>query len=637
MTGSASDDSRDWRRFVIAHGRGTLASDLATILRQTVGDIERIRAAWTCTKHPHRKPYAELFHLWQGREPADDEWPPPQKQGARGSYHWQGPELALLASLVGQLGKKEIAQILTERLRGLTKDQSAARSPNAVQLAINRIGMLAKDVVGGITTADAAHEIGSPPIIHQAIHKGDIRALRVGKRWVIPHDVWAEWKAKRVFPPAGYVPLSRFKGPLAIRSDKLSEFARLGYVPTAIRCNPFAAGMPSTQNGTWYIDGEVAARLVADRQAGRQMPWHGKPLRDNLRATYQLWLYRNHPATCQTCRDIWGSSGAPADFDQYAVRYPPLAHGAKRHLTIPWSPGLTLREVADKAGCSKSRVRLAIANGALVASRLKGRTYISRTNATRWISNGCSAGNHGQSWISLETACKRHLFTEPDLKTLIAQGKLKSKVGTDGAMRGIVYVSSHQCASLRETTGFTAQEAAQRAGVPLQHFLAVLDGVDWRNAEAIPLVTVQAVIKRLKSRPGYTIEEASQSLDKTPAWVEARIRDGTVKPLRRTWDPDTLYLSEPMMKRLRGYPADPIPEGTPPVDWLRLGDAAFEAGVSTATIIKWAEAGDLTRFRTPTGWRYPRAELRARARLYWRTVRFHRAKPPPWLAAEAKE
>ena len=72
-------------------------------------------------------------------------------------------------------------------------------------------------------------------------------------------------------------------------------------------------------------------------------------------------------------------------------------------------------------------------------------------------------------------------------------------------------------------------------------------------------------------------------------------------------------------------------------DWLRLSDAAFEAGVTTATLIKWAETGALERRQSRIGWLYHREHVRARARLYWSTVRFHRAIPPGWLQADAPE
>ena len=215
------DTDRAWERFVIDHGHQAVARDIAFILRRPVMEISRLRAAGACSKGGRRKNFAELFSLWHGREAADDEWPPPRKSG-QGKYEWQGPELGLLASLVGRLGKTEIAQVLTERLRRLTGDPTAFRSLHSLQVAINRIGMQSRDVIGGITTAEADREIGSLAIVNQAIHKGHIRALRVGRLWVIPHDVWAAWKTRRVFPPAGYVALSTLKQPLSIRSDKLS-------------------------------------------------------------------------------------------------------------------------------------------------------------------------------------------------------------------------------------------------------------------------------------------------------------------------------------------------------------------------------------------------------------------------------
>ena len=634
MTRAGSEDADlAWTRFVVDHGHQADARDLAFILQRRLEDISSLRATGVCSKGQREKRFAELFQFWHGREPWEDDWPPPRKV-RMGEYEWQAPELALLASLVGRLGIDEIAQALTARLKDLTKDPAARRGKTAVQNAISRIGMQSSDVVGGLTTAAAGREIGSLAMINQAIHKRDLRAVKVGRRWVIPHDAWAAWKAQRVFPPDGYVPLSTLKQPLSIRSDKLSEFARMGYVPTAIRCNPYGTGQHSTQFGTWFIDPEVAKRLVADRHAGRPMPWHGKALGDNLRVTYRLWQKRKHPASCKTCTEIWGRHGAPISFEDYERRYPPLAHGAKRHLTFQWTPGLTIAEIARKAGCAVSRVRRATANGTLEASEEGGAMHASKTDMTRWISRGCPVGETRHSWLSLATAGKRYLFTERELKTLVAQGRLKSKTGTQGAMRGIVSVSRQQCATLREQVGFTEQEAARRTGVTVPQLRETLRGVDWRNTGAIPVATVQAVIKRLQSRQGYTIEEAAEALGKDAAWVEDRIRDGTVRLLRTRWDAARLYLSEPMLQRLRAADAKPPSSAPLGKDGLRLGEAALEAGVTAATIVKWSGQGELERIHEPTGWRYPRDAVRSRARAYWQTVRFHRATQPQWLRAE---
>ena len=87
-----------------------------------------------------------------------------------------------------------------------------------------------------------------------------------------------------------------------------------------------------------------------------------------------------------------GKAGAPKEFEDYAKRYPPLAHGAKRHLTMPWTPGLTPDEVAEKAKCDRSRIKRAIATGMLDATK-HGRTiYVTKTDATRWITRKCTVG-----------------------------------------------------------------------------------------------------------------------------------------------------------------------------------------------------------------------------------------------------
>src|SRR5271166_6170957 len=95
--------------------------------------------------------------------------------------------------------------------------------------------------------------------------------------------------------------------------------------------------------------------------------------------------------------------------------------------------------------------------------------------------------NPGSRWrlrSNLETAQQRYLFSIRDLKGFMASGALKSKTGTHGAMRGIVYVSKAQCARLREEIGFTEQEAARRAKITVPQFQDALRGADWRGTSA---------------------------------------------------------------------------------------------------------------------------------------------------------
>lgn len=629
----------DWERFVINNGWHAQANDLAAVVGHPVDAIQRLRATGVCSRLPKAKGFAELFTSWHGREPGEDDWPPPQKRGANGTYEWQQPEVALLASLVGRIGVDDIADVLTARLRELTGDPDAVRTRNAVQVRMNLIGLQTSDVVAGITTNKAAREIGSQAIINQMIHKRELPATRVGRLWVIPYDAWTEWKSKRVFPPDGYVQLSTIRDVLAIRSDKLSEYARMELIPTAVRCNPYGTKGPSSKFGTWWISKEVAEQLVADRRAGRKMPWHGK-YADNLRTSYKLWEKRKHPTACRTCADIWGEQGAPTTFEDFAARYPAIAHGAKRHLTRPWTPGITLEEVAAQSGRSIEVIRLAIANGVL-ASTMDGEIqYVSRTDATRWCARKCPDGESDRSWISLKTASDSYYFTIDELRAFIATGTLTLKIGTAGASRGVEYVSRHQCGQLREQIGFTEEEAAQRLGLTVAHFRYLLDGVDWRKADKIPLITVNAVVKRMRSRNGHSIEEAAVRIGKTAQWVQGRIDDGTIRVSSVPWDKRVLYITDPMLKRLQAAASGDVghakSEKLGP-EWLTLNDAAMEAGVSMATLNEWGNKGELPYREACRKRHYHIEAIRARARKYWQTVRFHRAEPPAWLQEEIRQ
>lgn len=621
----------DWKRFVLAHGWRTHTYELAAVLGQPAADIQRVRNTGACSRLRKGKRFAELFTLWHGRPPLDDEWPAPRNAGGRRAYEWQAPELALLASLVGRLGPVEISEILTKRLREKTGDRHAKRSRMAVHVGMQRIGLQMSDVVGGIALADAAREINAYAAVFQSIRSGKLAAYRISRVWVIPYEAWKAWKAKHVFPPKGYIQLSRLKRPLSIRSDKLSEWARMGYVPTAVRCNPYGTRAKSTKFGSWYVDPKIAAKLIADRRAGRPMPWWGKPEPSNLRITFTLWCRRKHPRSCSTCRQIWGELGAPRSYEEYARRYPPIAHGAKRHLTRPYNRGLKLKEVARFAGRSWAGVRLAVINGMLRATRVGNTLYVSRTDATRWKARRCPCGRDYRSWISIGAAREQYRFTIAELRAFIEQGKLLSKLGTNGPMRGITYVARNQCVQLRETIGFSEEEAARRAGVAIPRFRALLEGVNWRGSKGIPLETVQAVIKRLESREGYTLQEAAAALRTTESWLTERIKDGTIRLSRAKWDRRRLYITEPMLERLKQFKRTPVEREEFGANWLFLSDAAREAGVCTTMICRWAADGELARRPSHLGWRYHRRAVRARARLYWKTVRFHRAIPPEWL------
>ena len=625
-----------WQDFVVAHGYRVRLDHLVHLLQQPAGAITRLRHSGVCV-HGAPRDFAALFALWNGRPPADEDWPRPRRLHRRGQYEWQTPEVQLLASLVGRMGSTEIAEVLTKRLQRLTGDPTAARSRNAVQVRTNLIGLEVGDVVGGMSMKEAARIVGSRSILDHEIRAGKIRTFRVGRLVVIPYDEFDRWKGTRVFPPAGYVKLTKLKTALGIRSDKLSEWARQGRVPSAIRCNPSGTGEKNTQFGTWYIDPKVASKILADRRAGRPMPWWGLGDPANLRVTYRLWQQRQHPDRCVTCRHIWGPAGPPRTFEDYTERYPPIAHGAKRHLTRPYSDGLTLDQVSAHAHLSVSQIKRAIQNGILRAARIGASWYVSQTDATRWKARKCPTGDRAASWLSIPLACKLHSFTPHELQQHIDAGRLTHRIGEFGAQRGIHLVSRQQCSELRAGLGYSEGEAAARVGVSVARLRVLLRGLQWRPAPRIPLEVVKACIKRKYSQEGATIAEVAQILGKTVAWVQHQIKTGTARVARTKWNIHRRYISRPMFKRLATAALDRRrrqPKLTR--EWLHVGPAAHLAAVSIATIAQWANDGVVKTKPSPTGRRFHRRSVITKARRYWLTEarRYKRPRYPDWLQQE---
>lgn len=629
------DQLLDWQQFILDYGFRANVHELAAVLGVKEQEVQAARLCGATKRRKTGLDFSQLFTLWHGRPPEEAEWPAPQLAHPKThQYAWQSRELTLLATLVGTLGAQEIAQSLTERLIRITGDKNAVRTRNAVIIKMQSLGLTTFDMVGGILVSDAGREIGSVAVVRQAITRKELEVERVGSKFKIAYADWEEWKTKRNFPPKGYIQLSTLKEPLGILSDKLSEFARAGLIPTAVRCNPFGAGIRSTKFGTWYVSPETAAQLLADRHAGRPMPWHSQPNNDNLKVTFKLWSERKHPAHCATCATIWGDAGAPNDFEDYQKRYPPLAHGAKRHLTRKWDPGMTFAAVAKDAGVPLKLLKKAIENGMINVTVEGKKQYISKTEATRWKARKCPDGEHHTSWTTLAIAQEQYLFTEQELLELIKAGDLPSRVMDSGPHAGSVAVPRHLCAVLREKRGFSEEEAAARAGVSVAKFRLLLKGADWRKAEGIPLSTVQSVIKRLESKEGYSLEEAAAKLEVSLQWVHERVQDGTVRLMTAKWDVRRPYLTEPMMKRLEAAKSGPARKQRLSAEWMRMSMAAHEAGVSPATIKNWESAGELTGKPVNTGVHYHREAVRAKARLYWDNQRFKRATPPQWLQQE---
>jgi hypothetical protein len=246
-----------------------------------------------------------------------------------------------------------IADVLTERLQQLSNNPSAKRGKNHVQCRINRLGLQAGDLLGGLTTADAARIVGRLSLVNQEIAKGKIRTFRVGHRHVIPQDEFYRWLSTRDEPPDGWVRLASLMKPLGISSDsKLPEYAALGYIPDVVKIGI------CTARGTWFIAPERAKQILEDAVAGRPLPWYGKPLPSNQKAMYGKWQQRKH-RYCRRCTAIW-KGRAPATFEAFCARYEGLTLGEKRHLSrdlskptrssAPWRPRGSVKQAMQAAG-----------------------------------------------------------------------------------------------------------------------------------------------------------------------------------------------------------------------------------------------------------------------------------------------
>lgn len=615
-----------WEAFVAAYGAGTSLRDLAAVLGIPERKLGAIRVTGAPSKRTGKR-FPELFALWHGRQPNDDEWPAPRRTA--GTYEWLGPEDALLATLVGHMSPRAIAPVLTERLRSVTADADAARTPHSVQSRINRLGLQTTDVLGGVTISDAGRRVGGRHVVQHSIRTGILRVERRGRLLVIPYAQWDAYLAARKAPPAGYVQLRQVRDKLGLRSDKLQALAARGLVPTAIRCFPRGVGGASSLHGVFYLDGEVAKKLIDDRLAGRPMPWFRQPDPGNLKVTWKLYQQRRHPATCRKCSDIWGAAGAPGTFEDFGRRYSPLALGAKRHLTFRWDPGHTLAELAARAKITLAHVRRAIDAGTLRAEGSVPR--VTRSEAARWISRGCPAGGGGTSWITLPAAERDYGLSRSELKGLVAGKQLKVKPGTHGAK---LRVSRQQCSDLRKARGYTLDQAAATLGVPPTHATVLLEGLNWRRGDRIALDAIHSARQRMESTEGVTVGQAAEIVGRPAAWVEEQVRNGAIRVSRPVWS-DRVYIAAPMLERLRRAATSPQAE-PPPSDWLSLNLAANLAGVATGTISRWAAQGKLCPVQTPSGARFDPRQVRTVAREYWATSRYKRPVLPPWLVAEAR-
>lgn len=621
-----------WQQFVLEHGWRARADHLAIVLGVSQREVERAR--WVgCIELKKAKEFSELFALWHGRAPRDDEWPKPRRR-KNGGYQWLEPEQALLATLIGTMSKPQIAETLTARLRKITGDSEARRSPMQVQNETSRLGMQTRDVVGGITAAEAGREISSYGSVLHAIERGDLPIWRVGPLMVIPHEAWAKWKAARPQPPKDYVRLAPVFKKLGITSDsKPQEFQ--SHIETAQQFYPFGERGGTCRRGVWFIHHDVATKLVADRRAGLPMPWHGKPNPSNLKIAWRRWQERRHPIECLECRDIWAEA-TPVDYEDFCKRYPPLTLGQKRHITRKWNPGLRVHEVAAEADVPDQSVIYAIQSGVLPATKVGLCWYITRTDATLWKGRKCPDGDGIGSWLNAAAVEAQYGFSEAEVLDLVRDGKLISKADA----RGRLLVGRHQLRQMRNEIGYTEAQAAKRCKVAAAQLQVLLRGLDEehraRTGRIKPWV-IRDVQRRIQMPPGKTFAEASAEIGKPEHWIRYQLQLGRIEVVRAKWDRKTFYLTKATIANLKrlAVDADRYNHGLNADEWLLLSEAARRAGVSTGTIRRWDQEGALQIRRDGQFLRYRRAALETRARTYWlEENRYLRATPPAWFQSE---
>lgn len=622
--------TQDWRGFVIEYGRRVDADILAAILGQPSVEIDRVRRQ-AGTKPGPRRPFAELFTLYRGRPPLEEDWPKPRKQAT--GYEWLPPELAELARLVGLLPAADIAKVLTERLRRITGDPTAERAEHTVNVRVHKLGLLQSDVLGGLTILEAAKRAGvTKTLIYQELRRGTLRSFRVGDRHVIPVAVLDAWKGQRLpEPPKGWVKLWDIERSLGLkeRSSRLSWYAKNGLVPGALFC----AGH------RWWISPEGARELVRRARAGEPLPWHGKYTHPSVtKRSFDLWQRRRH-RDCAECTAIWQRvGGAPRTFEKFYPRWTRIPESMKRHVTSP--DGLSAARAAEYLGIDKHTICRAIAASELSGRREGPRWVIRRADLDAWVQRPDVLSHHGdQEPLTFKHAAARYQFTEAFLRQLAADGLLVVAPRKDGRPG----VRPWQIASLRARLGdLTLSQAAAAAGVSPQTFVRDARARGWRDGQPFTQEWVDRVRARQDAPWQLTLAEAAQRLGRTVAWVRHAIDVGVLKALKGV-DRRQRVVGRKLVEQLlrNGIPELPPTRGRGrPVEWLQGFQACELAGVTIATIKRWAAIRAI-RSRTwrpsdgPYGVRYHKGSVEKRARHYWlHENKFKRATPPAWLTTK---
>jgi len=487
-----------------------------------------------------------------------------------------------------------------------------------------------------LTLAEAGREIGSHAEVQHAVRHGVLRAREVGHNKFVSRADWEAWKATRQPPNPADVRLADLSVQLGIQADRLNEYARKGLIPGAVRRKRFLKpGSDPTKFGTWYLPRETADQLLANRATGATQPWQPGLQVEYADSVYDRWLEARHPASCEACAAIWGDAGPPKEKAEFVSRYAPLGKGAKFHLVRKWTPGLTVPALARKTGFSHVTIRRAINTGALQTINDGPKRRISDASAEACINQHSTLGAGADGWISLETAARQYHFTVSELEAHIAERTLRWRTSESRDKRELIQVRRGAVLKLRQRLGFSETHAAKLAKVTVAQLRAMLATVGERPPGAITIADLRLIIKKMRSRQGATLKEAAEELDRSVAWVKARLADGTATAIASPWAKGQLILTAANMSKLRAALVDTKGESAQGAEWLSGEKASLLAGVSKVTLGRWAEANLVMREYAGRGWRYHRASVMAQAEAYWATATPRwRSMCPGWILAK---
>lgn len=626
-----------WQEFVFCNGAGVHARLLGLVTGVPEADVLRFRSVNGRAPGVRvgKRSFSQLFKLWHGRSPEPHEWPVPQFLPRRRAYEWLEPEVEYVASLVGAFGPSDIASMLTDRLRKLTGDPTASRTLNAVHCVVNRLGLVTGDVQGGVTISDAGRAIGSVSLVRNLVDTKRLPSFKVGRLQVIPHDAWRHFLETRAAVPEGYVKLASCRRALAIRSDKLAEFAGLGLVPGAIQVRLSGGGGESNRGGAWYIPADLAEKLIEDRHAGRKMPWSGGVYPANIKQVWKKWSDRRHSEKCISCRDIWGAAGAPQTFDDFSARYPSLSMFAKRHITRIEFEGITIAEAVKQVGVSRPLMEKAIADGRVASIQVPGGVRVLPESLANWHDNRRKNAFRAGDWMTVADACWTFGFEEDEIEVWIAGLRI-----TTAVISGNRVVSRRDCVALREECGYTLKAAIACTKTRRREVISYLKqrGVDPNGT--IPAFMVLEIKKRRLAGARkwvLAIDEAAKEIGVDVSWIERQVGEGAIV-LSTPKQPGGLpTLGGGMIRRLRRIKETGESRAIRDVHrvgWERLSAAASYAGVTAATLLSWKKKGLVVAEKQPFGLIFELDAIKGPARSYWAQVRHIRLQPPQWLLDE---